>query len=140
MVKSIRFSRSKMEVVVLLMDTIVGEPQNVSGKVAARIRGNEPTPVRHAFNTGNTGFETQSCGPPRVLSNFILILTHNLIKTKKTLNAIKCGTAPLAVGWGRRLAPASTRPSTPCAPRSARPPQGVGKLSQGGCEVNPKGS
>ena len=88
-----------MEVVVLLMDTIVGEAQNVSGKVAARIRGNEPTPVRHAFNARNTGFETQSCGPLRAPSNFILILTHNLIKTKNPeRNQMWYGTARRRLG------------------------------------------
>ena len=51
-----------MEVVVSLKDTNVAESENGSDRMAARIRGNEPTPVPPAFNTR---FDTKSGGPER---------------------------------------------------------------------------
>ncbi len=68
-----------MEVVVSLKDTNVAESENGSDRMAARIRGNEPTPVPPAFNTR---FDTKSGGALNPALNFIAMLPHSLNKIK----------------------------------------------------------
>ncbi len=68
-----------MEVVISLKDTSVAGSENGSGRMAARIRGDELTPAPPAFNTE---FEKKTGGALHSASNFIVMLSHNLIKTK----------------------------------------------------------